>query len=124
MQTKQAVIIVSHGSRNQEATQQFNLLIENVKKRKQDIRIEAAFFSLASPSLVDVIKKVTEEGFTKVSIVPFFLIHGNHIAYDIPKLIEEEKKKYPDVTFTFGSTLCSAKHLESLVLDRIEEVSA
>ena len=122
MEAKQAVVIVSHGSRNLKAQSQFENLTKKIKAKIKYIRIEGAFFQLAQPNLTAVIEQLVQEGFKQLSIVPFFLMHGNHVAHDIPELIQQEQKKYPDVSFTLGSTLCPAESLESLVINRVQEV--
>ena len=38
-------------------------------------------------------------------MIPIILLHAGHSKLHIPAEIEDAKKKYPDVQFTYGQTI-------------------
>lgn len=120
---KRAIIILSHGSRNPNVAAQFGELVKNIQNRKSRARIEGAFLQFTEPMVSDVVAAVVNDGYTEIGLVPFFLMHGNHIAGDIPQLISELRKKYPQVNFIIGNILYPDSRLEDILVDRVEGVS-
>jgi precorrin-8X/cobalt-precorrin-8 methylmutase len=60
-----------------------------------------------------------EGGAKKVILHPFFLSAGLHVTKDIPGLIEEARRLYPDVTFIYTEPLGIHEKLAHIVLERI-----
>lgn len=120
---KKAVIVLSHGSRNPLAREQFQSLIKSVNDMKTDTRIEGAYFELAEPDLSAAVGTLVNEGYKDLVVIPFFLMRGNHVERDIPELMEEERRKNPDISFTVGTTLFPSELLLDLVVEKIEEAS-
>jgi len=120
---KKAVIVVSHGSKNPKASEQFYSFIANIKERKKNIRVEGAFFQLANPEIIDRIEQLVGEGYRKIFLVPFFLMHGTHVAEDIPALVATLEKRFSEIKFVTGDILYPDDRLVEIVSDRIEEVA-
>lgn len=120
MKNKKVIIILCHGSKNLKAKNDFLVFVENLKN-KTHFRIEPSFLQFSDISLPEVIKKLYNEGFREIFILPFFLLSGNHFARDIPEILENEKVKYPAVQFFLGNTLVPDNELENLVANRIKE---
>lgn len=119
---KKSVIVVSHGSKNIKTAKQFNALVASLRKREKNVRIEGAFLQFNQPDLLSAIAKLVKEGYTRIGVVPFFLMHGNHIERDLPEIILAEKKKYPKVDFMIVRPLYPDIRLDAIVEDRIREV--
>lgn len=107
--TSHTLLLAAHGTRlepsNEEVRQLTALLREKVGERFA--RVECAFLELTKPSLSDVIDQVIAEGSTNVTVLPYFLVAGRHVAKDIPDIVNEKRTQYPgvriQVTDYFGS---------------------
>ena len=107
--TSQTLLLTAHGTRlepsNEEVRQLTTLLRDKVGERFA--RVECAFLELTKPSLAEVIDRVIAEGSTSITVLPYFLVAGRHVAKDIPEIVNEKRRQYPDVqiqvTDYFGS---------------------
>ena len=97
-------IILGHGSRNPESNQSIKSIAE-MFQNDRDEPVKHAFFQLAEPSLTKVIKDIVNKGGKTITIVPVFLFNGVHIKQDIPEVISEQQKKYPDISFELSEPI-------------------
>jgi sirohydrochlorin ferrochelatase len=61
------------------------------------------------------------QGATKVVVVPYFLHSGLHLMEDIPDLLREKAREYPDVKLILGKNIGFDECLVDLVIKRLEE---
>ena len=114
----QVLLLVAHGSRRQES----NLEIESLSKKiakfesKEFDKVMPAFLELASPSIPDAIKKCSEIGATKVTILPYFLSAGVHITRDIPNEISEAYQNTPGLEIKIANYFGSRDEIAELLL--------
>ena len=103
------LLLVAHGSRREES----NLEVDSLSKKmlkfnsSQFDKVMPAFLEFASPSIPEAIKKCSEMGAQRVTVLPYFLSAGVHINRDIPDEVSKASKYFPDleinVTNYFGS---------------------
>lgn len=117
------VLYVSHGSRIKEATDEAISFIESVKKRIDIPLQEICFLELAQPDIQQGVKKLIDNGATEISVIPVLLLSAGHYFKDIPNEIDEIKKSYPEVTFTYGEPLGVQPRLTAILKARIEETN-
>lgn len=86
---KKGVLVIAHGSRRDEANQQVFTLVKRLRDYFQTDMFEGAFMEIASPSIKDGIKKLSEKGVEELIVSPFFLFTGMHYSKDVPALIRE-----------------------------------
>ncbi|MBI3582833.1 MAG: precorrin-8X methylmutase [Nitrospinae bacterium] len=86
---KKGVLVIAHGSRRDEANQQVLTLVKRLRDYFQTDMFEGAFMELASPSIKDGIKTLSEKGIEELIVSPFFLFIGMHYSKDVPALIRE-----------------------------------
>ncbi|MBI4335435.1 MAG: sirohydrochlorin cobaltochelatase [Candidatus Omnitrophica bacterium] len=120
---KMGVIILGHGSNLAKANDSLRKLAGEIKAQSGLGLVEPAFLQLCEPDLPMVIKKVVRRGCKKVVIVPFFLFMGNHVKRDIPKLIEQEAKRYKEVELVYARNLGQDPRINNIVMDCIKEAS-
>jgi sirohydrochlorin cobaltochelatase len=63
-------------------------------------RIVLAFLELMQPSLPDCAAGLHAEGVRKLRVVPVFFGSGGHLKADLPKLVDELKRRYADLAIT------------------------
>lgn len=117
-----AIIIIGHGSRSPEATQEFLKLTAAVRLRVPGMLVEPAFMELAEPSLQTSVQTLSEQGISNIAIVPCFLFHGNHIKKDIPELVEHMRTHFPNIQFSLGRHIGPETRIADIVASRVDEV--
>jgi sirohydrochlorin ferrochelatase len=91
-----ALLIVAHGSRRAASNDEVRALAKTVTARAGGLynRISCAFLELAEPSIPEGIEQLIEAGVRDITVVPYFLSAGRHVAEDIPA--EVAKVSPPD----------------------------
>lgn len=115
------VVILSHGSRLKKANALIPRIVSEIKQALGLKKIYPAFLQLISPGLSVSIKRLADRGCKKIIIVPFFLFEGNHVSRDIPEMIRNVKKRYPDVVFVRTKNLGGDPRMSRIVADKIRE---
>lgn len=116
-------LIVLHGSPKKEANTWdnfLNLLAGVFKKPRQDFKL--AFLQFGEPDIKSALKECIHEGAKRIIVHPFFLSSGLHVTKDIPEILEEIKKKHPEVEILYTKPLGMHEKLAEIVKERIEEL--
>ncbi len=120
---KQSIILLGHGSKSKDALEDFNFIVDAVKKQANDKNVFGAHMELASPSLEDVVSFLTEEERKDVVIVPYFLFNGNHIKKDIPEKIETLKKEYPGANIELATPIGKEPLMAEILLKKVNNTN-
>ncbi len=92
-----AYIIFAHGSSVESANQ----AVRDVAKRAAELGawrvFSTAFLEGGTPSLSDAVDELTARGESRFIVVPYFLTTGLHLQRDLPRLIEQVRKKHPAI---------------------------
>ncbi len=120
MAEQRAVIVVIHGSREEEANANAAKLVVQVRSRIfPATRVEAAFLSFGSPAVTDAIVTIAADGVQEILLLPYFLQNGNHVREDLPKLAAECAQRLA-IRITVLPGLENDMRLEDLLVERIE----
>jgi sirohydrochlorin ferrochelatase len=115
-----SLLLVAHGSRreasNEEIRSLTGLLGHNPGNRFDTV--SCAFLELAEPSIPDGIRQCIEHGATRVTVFPYFLSAGRHVALDIPAEVGEIAGDYPDIEITIAPYLGAAGAMSELILQQ------
>jgi sirohydrochlorin cobaltochelatase len=118
---KKALLIVGHGSKSKDAVEIFEKIINLVKQKANYEFVFGAHMELAVPSIEKTVAELTKNSVKEIIIIPYFLYEGNHIKFDIPKIIEKLKLDYPDVKFKFGKPIGFEPVLADILIKRAAE---
>lgn len=116
-----AILLVSHGSRSPQIKQEILALVRQLKKKSGTPIVEAAFLQIGSPHVSKGIERCLKKGATHVIVLLNFLHSGKHATDDIPKIIEQARRKHPKVTFRVTKPLGQTEHLPELFLKMVYE---
>ncbi|UFU00672.1 sirohydrochlorin chelatase [Radiobacillus kanasensis] len=117
----QAVLYVCHGSRRREAVDE---AVDFVEKTMVNINVpiqEYCFLELANPWIPEGIERCIQRGATRIAIIPVLLLTATHAKKDIPKMVQETMKSYPEVKVSYGETLGVQQQLVDVLVKRIKE---
>ena len=121
------ILIVDHGSVRREANEMLvcmaNLLQTMVGP---DVVVRHAHMELADPDIASGFTECVRAGATDVTVFPYMLSPGRHSTTDIPRLVSNIAKTFPQVVFNVTPAFGVHEKLAELVLERsgIEPVKA
>lgn len=81
-----ALLIVAHGSRRAASNDEVRALCNTVAARDEGLyeQVTCAFLELAEPSIPAGLEALIAAGARDITVVPYFLSAGRHVAQDIP----------------------------------------
>ena len=112
-----ALLIVSHGSRRQQSNEEVNQVCEELRRYlggSFDV-IRSAFLEIAVPSIPDGIKQCVDEGSSSVTVLPYFLAAGRHVAEDIPSIVDAARKEFSGVAFSITNHIGASEGMPRLI---------
>jgi sirohydrochlorin ferrochelatase len=121
MENKKAILIVSHGSRSNDAIIEFDKVVELVRNSTEFPVVKGAHMELAQPDIPTVVKEISDSGSTEIVVVPYFLFMGNHIKNDIPEILNRLKPLYPGITIKFGNPIGFEPLMADILIKRAKE---
>lgn len=115
-----SLLIVAHGSRRQASNDEVRALTDRIAgKAGQDFQhVQSAFLELAEPSIPDGIVECIEKGAKEITVLPYFLSAGRHVAEDIPNEVASVSGNYPDVDIKIAPYLGSMDQIADLMLEQ------
>ncbi|MGI8384624.1 sirohydrochlorin chelatase [Robertmurraya sp. P23] len=117
-----AVLFVGHGSREKEGNEQVVQMVRNIKNQMSaEWIVETCFLELTDPNMDTGISRCLAQGATSIAIIPMMIFAASHSKLHIPFAIDEARKKYPSVTFTYGRPIGVHKSMVEICEQRIEE---
>ena len=57
-------------------------------------RVVCAYLEVSRPSIPDTIDACVRSGMHVVRVVPYFLLTGNHVRHDIPRIIRQARRRH------------------------------
>ena len=117
----QALILLSHGSRQAAANQEMVALAQRMAALKDPSfsEIQYAFQQFAEPAFETVIEDLAKRGFQHVVVCPLFLSSGNHVRVDLPAMIAQATSRYPGMQISTTPHLGGFNGLDRFLLDAI-----
>jgi sirohydrochlorin ferrochelatase len=95
-----ALLLIAHGSRREASNQEVRDLAERLAHLAAERfdRVVPAFLELAEPSIQAGVEICAEAGATRVTVLPYFLSAGRHVASDIPTELGKAARKHQGLT--------------------------
>ena len=90
-----ATVLIAHGSRIEAANEEVRRLAAQIRT-KLETPVIAAFLELASPSIPEAIDLALQNNPSEIRVLPYFLTQGRHVEEDIPNLLAEKARAYPE----------------------------
>ncbi len=116
-----AVILLGHGSRVQNAGRSMEMVGAMLKEKYGYPVVETCHMSRLGPHFPEAFDKCLAAGARHILLIPYFLHEGVHMKMDIPGMMQESAAKHPEVRLVMGKHLGFDALLADLVQKRIEE---
>ena len=120
MQAKTGVMLCGHGSRDEDAVQEFAVLAQHLKGRFPGHPVEFGYLEFASPIIRDGLDRLKAEGVDKVLAVPGMLFAAGHAKNDIPSVLNTYAAKN-GLQIDYGKELGIDPKMIRAAADRVEE---
>lgn len=117
---KNALLIISHGSRRAAANAEVADLTARVQASAEGLAVECAFLEISEPTVQQKIDALADSGVTDIQVFPHFLAAGAHVSRDIPREIQAAQEKHPTIQFTQLPHLGALSELPELITQSIE----
>jgi sirohydrochlorin cobaltochelatase len=114
------VLLIGHGTRDAQGTQQFFALGERLKECLQPIPVEPCLLELQPPTIAQGWQALIDRGVRRVLVSPLLLFSAGHAKSDIPQALNECAKHDRDVSWLEARPLSRSPELLSLVLHRLD----
>ena len=79
--------------------------------------VETGFLEIAKPSIPEAIESCIQRCATCVTVDPYFLSAGRHVAEDIPAIVEPVVQKYKAITIHIMEHVGASDSMADLILE-------
>lgn len=121
---KPAIMLVGHGSRDSQGTDEFQQLGEMFRRSDPERVVEWGFLEFAKPLIGEGIARCVERGARSITVLPGMLMAAGHAKNDIPSEIHEARQRYPGVDFQYARHLHLHANIVELCGLRLQEAEA
>ena len=95
---KKAIIVMVHGSRVKATADELNNMLSKLNTLSdQSTQYFPAYMEIQSPSLLEAIPSIIDDGYDDIEVLPLFILAGKHVRKDIPEQIEDSQKNFPEI---------------------------
>jgi len=123
-QEKTGVMICGHGSRDVEATKEFDSLARHLRQRLPQYAVESGYLEFARPIIKQGLDALKEQGVKHVLAVPGMLFAAGHVKNDLPWEINSWAAENADIKVEFGRELAIDPKMLAAAQARVEEAIA
>jgi sirohydrochlorin ferrochelatase len=112
------LLLVAHGSRRAASNEEVRELaarLESISWDRFD-KVIPAFLELAEPEIPEGIDACVAAGATQVTVLPYFLSAGRHVAHDIPEELEKAQANHPQLPIRVANYIGQNQEMPMLLL--------
>ena len=80
-----------------------------------------AFLDSAQPDLGAAVAEAVRRGASRLVVMPYFLTVGLHLRRDLPRLIAEQRARFPQVEILVSESLEGYANMAEAVVGRVRE---
>lgn len=128
-----ALVALAHGSRDPRSAATITALVNEVRAQRPDLRVEAAFLELSTPSFQTVVDRLVRAGHDEIVVVALLLSEAFHAKVDVPTAVEAASARHRHVKIRATRVLgleprflevLDARMREALRAARVRELDA
>jgi sirohydrochlorin ferrochelatase len=113
------ILIVDHGSRKSEANEMLGSVADLIQAMAgSDVVVRYAHMELADPTIAAGFSSCVQGGATDVTVFPYMLSPGRHSTADIPRMVADVARAFPDVSYSVTPAFGLHEKLAEVVLER------
>jgi sirohydrochlorin ferrochelatase len=113
------ILIVDHGSQKREANEMLRSMADLIQTMAgSDVVVRYAHMELAEPTIAAGFSSCVQSGATDVIVFPYMLSPGRHSTADIPRMVADVARTFPNVNFSVTPAFGLHEKLAEVVLER------
>ena len=93
--TKTALILLGHGTRDANGQREFQDLVEQVADQLTDTVVRSAYIELQTPDLQTVVRDLHRLGIDEQVVCPILLLAAGHARRDVPTWVTRLRDELP-----------------------------
>jgi len=117
-------VFFCHGSRSADWREPFELLASEYRERFPGVRVRLAFLELMPPGLPELLAEEAAAGTAALRIVPLFLAPGTHTSRDLPALVADAMRQWPQLAIRVEPTLLESAALRRAIATGLGDCAA
>ena len=117
--TETAVLVCGHGSRDEEAVREFELLAKALRPRFPDYDFATGYLEFATPTIRDGLAALAARGAKRIYAVPGMLFAASHVKNDLPWEMNSFIAENPGIDVRLGRDLAIDVKLINAAAERI-----
>jgi sirohydrochlorin ferrochelatase len=94
---KTAIILIAHGSREEDANADLRHLADDLKRHGAYDLVSEAYLELAPPTIEEAAASCIGHGARRLILLPHFLSAGVHIKRDLASIRTRLAERFPDI---------------------------
>lgn len=113
-----SLLIVAHGSRRAASNEEVRALTAQIAAQAGGRygSVSCAFLELAEPSIPAGLESCVAQGARQITVLPYFLSAGRHVAEDIPNEVAATQTAHPDIDIRIAPYLGASPAISELML--------
>jgi len=113
------VLLVGHGTRQRQGTEQFFRLTEVLAERVAPLPVEGCLLEFQHPTIAEGWQALVRRGATHIRVAPLLLFAAGHARQDIPQEIARCAQSTPAIRFSQSPPLSRCRPIVDLATRRI-----
>lgn len=122
--SKTGIMICGHGSRDLEATREFDAMVARLRARLPEYPLEGGYLEFARPVIRDGLESLKRQGCARILALPGMLFAAGHVKNDLPWEINSFAADNPELEVRLGSELGIEARLLEAAAQRIASAEA
>ena len=117
------LILLAHGSVKQEWRDSVESLLSSVQEVAGEKAVRLAYMDHATPSLMDCLEAVVEEGVTRFRVLPLFLTGEGHVTRDIGPMVDLARARFRSIEVELLPAVGEHPLFSDLIIEIMRESS-
>jgi sirohydrochlorin ferrochelatase len=111
-----SILLIDHGSVRDEANQMLAAAADLLQQMAGDaVLVRFAHMELAEPTITQGFAECVRAGATEVIAFPYMLSPGKHVTRDVPRLVAEAAREFPDIAYRVTEAFGVHEKLSELI---------
>jgi sirohydrochlorin cobaltochelatase len=117
------LLLVAHGSPDPTANRPIEAVLGRVRERSAYAGAELCYLGLNQPLVPAALDRLAEQGAKHVTVVPYFIQLGGHVARDLPQHVERARTRHAAMTITLAAHLGYDPLLVQVIAERVRQLA-
>ena len=94
----------------------FDAILAQSRREQPQIPVALAFLEMMQPDFFGALAELRNQGVGSIDVIPLFLAPGSHTQRDLPELLEQAARRWPELEFRVGPTLTESAPLREAIV--------